>query len=51
MKVSSRVSKLKNSPIRKLVPYADKAEEKGLKVIHFNIGQPDLPTPHDFLML
>lgn len=49
MKFSNRVLGIKNSPIRKLVPYADKAKEKGIKVIHLNIGQPDIQTPHDFL--
>mgnify|MGYP001087815479 CR=1 FL=1 len=33
-----------NSPIRKLVPYAEKAERNGKKVIRLNIGQPDIPT-------
>lgn len=33
------------SPIRKLVPLANKAKAKGLKVYHLNIGQPDIPTP------
>lgn len=33
------------SPIRKLVPLADKAKERGTKVYHLNIGQPDLKTP------
>ncbi len=33
------------SPIRKLVPYADKAKERGIKVYHLNIGQPDIETP------
>ena len=33
------------SPIRKLVPYADQAKEKGIKVYHLNIGQPDIETP------
>ncbi len=33
------------SPIRKLVPYADQAKEKGIKVYHLNIGQPDIATP------
>lgn len=33
------------SPIRKLVPYADKAKSKGKKVYHLNIGQPDIETP------
>jgi aspartate aminotransferase len=33
------------SPIRKLVPLADQAKERGIKVYHLNIGQPDLKTP------
>ena len=33
------------SPIRKLVPLANKAKERGVKVYHLNIGQPDLATP------
>ncbi len=33
------------SPIRKLVPFAEKAKKKGLKVYHLNIGQPDIHSP------
>ena len=33
------------SPIRKLVPYAEKAKQQGKKVYHLNIGQPDIETP------
>jgi len=33
------------SPIRKLVPFAEAAKKKGLKVYHLNIGQPDIETP------
>ncbi len=33
------------SPIRKLVPYAEAAKRRGLKVYHLNIGQPDIHTP------
>lgn len=33
------------SPIRKLAPLAFAAKEKGIKVYHLNIGQPDLPSP------
>lgn len=33
------------SPIRKLVPFADKAKKEGKKVYHLNIGQPDIETP------
>lgn len=37
------------SPIRKLVPLANKAKAKGLKIYQLNIGQPDLPTPSEGL--
>ena len=33
------------SPIRKLVPFAEKAKRSGKKVYHLNIGQPDIETP------
>lgn len=34
-----------SSPIRKLVPYAEDAKKRGVKVYHLNIGQPDIKTP------
>ncbi len=37
------------SPIRKLVPYAEAAKKKGIKVYHLNIGQPDIETPAQIL--
>jgi aspartate aminotransferase len=37
------------SPIRKLVPYAEAAKKKGIKVYHLNIGQPDIETPPEIL--
>ncbi len=37
------------SPIRKLVPYAEAAKAKGLKVYHLNIGQPDIESPEEAL--
>lgn len=37
------------SPIRKLVPYADKAKQNGKKVYHLNIGQPDIDSPKSAL--
>ncbi len=43
--VSDRGRIMPDSPIRKLAPLAEKAKEKGIKVYHLNIGQPDLPTP------
>jgi len=48
MKISRRAEKMPASPIRKLVPYAEKAKERGIKVYHLNIGQPDIPTPEIF---
>ena len=33
------------SPIRKLVPFAEKAKKNGKQVFHLNIGQPDIQTP------
>jgi len=37
------------SPIRKLVPFAEKAKKNGVKVIHLNIGQPDIKPPKNVL--
>lgn len=37
------------SPIRKLAPLASSAKERGVKVYHLNIGQPDLETPQEGL--
>lgn len=45
MKVSERGDIMPASPIRRLVPLANKAVERGVKVYRLNIGQPDLPTP------
>lgn len=46
---SSRGQRMPASPIRKLVPLADKAKTRGIKVHYLNIGQPDLPTPEEGL--
>lgn len=43
--ISQKGQKMPASPIRKLVPYAEKARKKGRKVYHLNIGQPDIETP------
>lgn len=48
MIISDRLQNMQSSPIRKLVPYAQAAEEKGLTVFRLNIGQPDIPTPAAF---
>ena len=45
MKVSSKVEKCGLSPMRKFHPYAVAAQEKGKKIYHLNIGQPDIETP------
>ncbi|MBQ9286397.1 MAG: pyridoxal phosphate-dependent aminotransferase [Bacteroidaceae bacterium] len=44
-KISIRGLEMPASPIRKLAPLAAAAKERGVKVYHLNIGQPDLPTP------
>lgn len=43
--ISHRGQTMPPSPIRKLVPYAEAAKKKGIKVYHLNIGQPDIETP------
>jgi len=45
LQVSERGRKMPASPIRKLMPLADEAKRRGVKVYHLNIGQPDLETP------
>ena len=44
-KISQRGLKMPASPIRKLVPFAEAAKKRGIKVYHLNIGQPDIKTP------
>ena len=43
--VSKKGLNMPESPIRKLVPYAETAKKRGAKVLHLNIGQPDIKTP------
>ncbi len=43
--ISDRGKTMPESPIRKLVPFAEEAKRKGHKVYHLNIGQPDIKTP------
>src|SRR6201985_540715 len=43
--ISQRGQQMPASPIRKLVPFAEAAKKKGIKVYHLNIGQPDIETP------
>lgn len=47
--ISQRAVQMPASPIRKLVPLADEAKRRGVKIYHLNIGQPDLPTPQEGL--
>src|SRR5690606_10356686 len=43
--ISKKGRSMPESPIRKLVPFAEHAIKKGIKVIHLNIGQPDIQSP------
>jgi aspartate aminotransferase len=43
--ISNKGFNMPESPIRKLVPFAENAKRKGKKVYHLNIGQPDIQTP------
>ncbi len=47
--ISNKAVKMPASPIRKLVPYAEAAKKKGVKIYHLNIGQPDIETPKEML--
>ena len=49
LRISERATIFPDSPIRKLVPFADQARAKGRTVYPLNIGQPDIPTPRPFL--
>ncbi len=46
MIVSKRVTNMQESPIRKLLSFADDAKSRGIHVYHLNIGQPDIHTPN-----
>jgi aspartate aminotransferase len=43
--ISKKGKNMPESPIRKLVPYAENAKKNGIEVFHLNIGQPDIKTP------
>lgn len=47
--IAHRGEQMPPSPIRKLVPFAEAAKKKGIKVYHLNIGQPDIETPKAIL--
>lgn len=48
-KISQRATEMPASPIRKLIPYSIDAKNRGTKVYHLNIGQPDIHTPETAL--
>ena len=48
MKLSSKMERCGLSPMRKFNPYAAKTLERGIKIYHLNIGQPDVETPAPF---
>jgi aspartate aminotransferase len=43
--ISKKAVEMPASPIRRLVPYSEKAKKEGKTVYHLNIGQPDIETP------
>ena len=47
--LSKKAEAMPSSPIRKLVPYAEAAKKRGVKVYHLNIGQPDIESPKEAL--
>jgi aspartate aminotransferase len=47
--ISHRGDQMPASPIRKLVPFAEKAKLRGIKIYHLNIGQPDIETPKQMM--
>ena len=49
LSVSKRGHDMPASPIRKLVPFAEAAKKRGIKVFHLNIGQPDIETPPEII--
>ena len=49
LSISKKAQILPASPIRKLVPFADDAKKRGIKVYHLNIGQPDIDSPKEVI--
>jgi len=48
-KISQKGLTMPESPIRKLVPFAEIAKKKGIEVLHLNIGQPDIQPPKNVI--
>lgn len=49
LQISDRANQMPVSPIRKLVPLAEAAVKRGVKIYRLNIGQPDIRTPEGAL--
>ena len=47
--ISKKGLEMPESPIRKLVPFAENAKKNGIKVLHLNIGQPDIAPPENVI--
>ena len=47
--ISKKGLRMPESPIRKLVPFAENAKKRGLEVLHLNIGQPDISPPKNVI--
>ncbi len=48
-RLSERAQQMPASPIRRLVPHAERAKAQGVRVYHLNIGQPDIETPAEMM--
>ena len=48
-RISKKGSNMPESPIRKLVPFAESAKKVGTRVLHLNIGQPDIKPPKNVI--
>lgn len=46
--LSQRAHDMPASPIRRLMPHADAAKARGIRIFHLNIGQPDIEAPAEF---
>ncbi|MDR1406001.1 MAG: pyridoxal phosphate-dependent aminotransferase, partial [Prevotellaceae bacterium] len=44
LQISNKAQVMPLSPVRKLVPFAEAAKKRGVKVYHLNIGQPDVAS-------
>jgi aspartate aminotransferase len=49
MNLANRILEMPESPIRKLIPFAENSKQNGIKVYHLNIGDPDIKTPQVML--